>query len=218
MHPLLKKMRIHPPHRFLCVQTPPGFVQTFDGAADCFFTNNPADNYDSIHWFATTRAELENGFSDVLAKARPGMPVWIYFPKGSSGIQTDLTRDRGWEAVLRHEQLRWINLISFDDTWSGICTRMKTEKDLQLAQKPAETRAIFQYADSATKTITLPDDLAEVLAKHPAEKAFFDNLSFSHRREYVEWIVTAKQESTRQKRLAGAIERLTKGMKNPAGR
>jgi len=36
-------------------------------------------------------------------------------------------------------------------------------------------------------------------------------MSTSHRNEYVEWLDTAKQEATRQKRLMTAVEWLSEG-------
>jgi uncharacterized protein YdeI (YjbR/CyaY-like superfamily) len=66
--------------------------------------------------------------------------------------------------------------------------------------------------------INLPPDVIAVLKKNPKAKQFFDLQNFSNRREYVEWIITAKREKTRQQRLSGMIERLLKGFKNPAGR
>jgi hypothetical protein len=59
--------------------------------------------------------------------------------------------------------------------------------------------------------LAAPDDLLSLLAKNKKAKATFDGFSPSHRREYVEWIVDAKQEATRQKRLATAMEWLTEG-------
>ncbi len=35
------------------------------------------------------------------------------------------------------------------------------------------------------------------------------------KKEYIEWIVTAKREETRIQRIDGTIERLVKGWKNP---
>ena len=57
----------------------------------------------------------------------------------------------------------------------------------------------------------VPDDLAAALKKTPAAKKAFAAFSPSHRREYVEWITEAKQEATRQKRLAQAIEWIAEG-------
>jgi uncharacterized protein YdeI (YjbR/CyaY-like superfamily) len=43
----------------------------------------------------------------------------------------------------------------------------------------------------------------------------WSGLPYSHRKEYVEWIVSAKRPETRAARVAGSIERLGKGWKNP---
>ena len=55
------------------------------------------------------------------ALASPGT-LWIAYPKGSSKVQTDLTRDAGWDVVKDHD-LRWLTLISIDDTWSAFSLR-----------------------------------------------------------------------------------------------
>jgi uncharacterized protein YdeI (YjbR/CyaY-like superfamily) len=64
----------------------------------------------------------------------------------------------------------------------------------------------------------LPADFGKALAKNKQEKKFFDTLSFTNRKEYVEWIVTAKREETRNQRVKESIERLSKKWKNPANR
>ena len=142
---------------------------------------------------------------------------WIYYPKGTSKIQTDLTRDKGWEALLKHNHLQWINLISFNDTWSAFGMRLKTDADKKKEAKPKE-RPIFDYIDAVNKTINLPEDFAKQLHKNKKEKEFFETLSFTNKKEYVEWIVTAKREETRATRVEESVERLSKGWKNPANR
>ncbi|MBL7829153.1 MAG: YdeI/OmpD-associated family protein [Saprospiraceae bacterium] len=154
---------------------------------------------------------MEAEIDQILSLATPGMPIWAYFPKHSSGVQTDLTRDKGWDKLFTNPDLRYLNLISFNDTWSAFSFRKKTDKDRKETAKPKAERAIFQYADSKTKTIMLPDDVLEILTLHPVEKARFDTLAFSHKREYIEWIIEAKRPETRQNRLQGLIERLGKG-------
>src|SRR4051794_31953059 len=48
--------------------------------------------------------------------------------------------------------------------------------------------------DTAPREMKAPDDLAEALASSPEAEAFFDSLSFSHKRSYVDWIVGAKKD------------------------
>lgn len=64
---------------------------------------------------------------------------------------------------------------------------------------------------SDQRRLDIPEDLAAALAANPAAKATFDAFSYSHKKEYVEWIAGAKRESTRQKRLATTIEWLSEG-------
>jgi uncharacterized protein YdeI (YjbR/CyaY-like superfamily) len=58
---------------------------------------------------------------------------------------------------------------------------------------------------------TLHPDFASALDQAPAAKAVLDGFPPSARREYLEWISEAKQEATRQKRIADAIQWLSEG-------
>ncbi len=59
--------------------------------------------------------------------------------------------------------------------------------------------------------IPVPGYFAGALNQHPEAKAYFEKLSTSHQREYLEWITEARTEPTRQKRLQTAIEWLSEG-------
>jgi uncharacterized protein YdeI (YjbR/CyaY-like superfamily) len=59
--------------------------------------------------------------------------------------------------------------------------------------------------------LAVPEDLTAALRKNKRARAGFDALSTTHRNEYVEWLVTAKQNATRRKRLLTAIEWLSEG-------
>lgn len=54
-------------------------------------------------------------------------------------------------------------------------------------------------------------EFAAALDRAPKAKAAFDGFPPSARRDYVEWIAEAKQDSTRQKRIAAAVEWLSEG-------
>jgi uncharacterized protein YdeI (YjbR/CyaY-like superfamily) len=57
----------------------------------------------------------------------------------------------------------------------------------------------------------VPAYFMNALRKHKAALATFEQLSSSHKREYVEWVTEAKTEATREKRLATAIEWMAEG-------
>ena len=63
------------------------------------------------------------------------------------------------------------------------------------------------------KELAVPDDLASALRKNKNAATHFDEFSLSQRREYVEWIIEAKTDATRNKRLATAVEWLSEGKK-----
>ena len=101
-------------------------------------------------------------------------------------------------------------MISFNETWSAFAFRLDTENKAQ----PKE-REILKYADSKTKTINLPKEISNAFSKNKKAKTIFDSLAFSHRREYVEWIVNAKREETKISRIEKTIQMLIAGKKNP---
>lgn len=61
------------------------------------------------------------------------------------------------------------------------------------------------------KELTIPNELTKALAEHAAAKIVFDNFSYSHKREYVDWINGAKTEATLTKRLDTTISNLLEG-------
>lgn len=58
---------------------------------------------------------------------------------------------------------------------------------------------------------SLPDDFAMLLKKNKAAYAAFQGFSPSAQREYVDWIVEAKTDATRNKRIATSLEWLAEG-------
>jgi|SRR6185312_624019 len=59
--------------------------------------------------------------------------------------------------------------------------------------------------------LRVPADLSKALKAAPKAAATFKALSASQRNEYVEWITGAKQQATREKRLATALKWLAGG-------
>ena len=212
------KMRLNENDVIATVNAPVGFEKSIEPLPKGVRIIKGLDKtYNFIYWFVKTRTEVEHQLEMVINAMKDDTIVWAFYPKGTSGVQTDLTRDKGWDKMMKREDLTWISMISYDDTWTAFAFRKKTAQDKKREAPPKE-RLIFQYADSKTKTIRLPDDMAATLSKNKKAKQHFDALSFSNRREYVEWILTAKREETRAARLKGMVEKLEKGWKNPGGR
>lgn len=62
------------------------------------------------------------------------------------------------------------------------------------------------------KPIRPPIELTRALRAAPKAQAVLAAMSPSHRREYLEWIVEAKRQETRERRIATAISWLSKGL------
>ena len=210
------KLKIRENNVLLTVNAPPEFKKGLRGIPTGVKITDHGKTYDQVHWFLYNRAQLEKGMSKVMKLLKPGIIVWAYYPKGTSKLKSDLTRDKGWDCLLAEgDKLAWISLISFDETWSVFGFRPKTDEDRKKEARPAAPREVYNWANPKTKEVTLPPDLASAFVKNKRESLFFDSLSFTNKKEYLEWIVTAKREETRVSRIKGSIERLKKKWKNP---
>ena len=213
------KLKIKARDTLLTLNAPVDFKKDLAGLPAGVSITGSGKKYDQVHWFVVNRSQLEKEMSKLMKLVKPGVIVWVYYPKGTSKSQTDLNRDKGWDCLLAEgDKLSWINLVSFNTTWSVFGFRAKTEADKKKEAKPKPEREIFKWVNPTTKEVKLPEDLAAALKKNKKEAASFEALSFTNKKEYIEWIVTAKQEATRTDRIKGTIERLAKGWKNPANR
>ena len=90
----------------------------------------------------------------------------------------------------------------------------KTELKKQIAQAAELLRGGAKSAMTDKKPrpkLEAPPELLAALKAHPAAKKTFDAFAPSKQRDYIEWIVEAKREETRDKRLAQAMEWLAEG-------
>jgi hypothetical protein len=84
------------------------------------------------------------------------------------------------------------------------------------AATPGDTVQVELALDDAPRTVTVPADIAAALAKVPAQQQSFNALSYSHKKEYVDWIENAKKPETRLNRIEKMAEMLA-ARKTPKG-
>ncbi len=77
----------------------------------------------------------------------------------------------------------------------------------QLGIEPGDTVEVTIALDAAERTVDVPDELARALAAAGLREAF-DALSYTRRKELARSIRDAKQEATRERRLAKALAEL----------
>src|SRR6266540_5243863 len=104
--------------------------------------------------------------------------------------------------------------------YRGLLTRMGTEYHMLIVLKGIREQIGKTFGDEITVTvepdtearvIEIPKELVKEFKKEKEAKAFFDKLSYTHQKEYVNWINEAKKEETRQNRIVKTIEMLKKG-------
>lgn len=66
-------------------------------------------------------------------------------------------------------------------------------------------------AEKEKTELTIPEDLQAALAKNPAAQMFFDKFTYSQRKEYIMWIIEAKTDATREKRISTTVEWVAEG-------
>jgi len=64
--------------------------------------------------------------------------------------------------------------------------------------------------DLEARSVVIPEDLVKASEANGHAKMAFEALSYSHQKQYVEWIEGAKSTTTRQNRITKAIEMLPK--------
>ena len=61
--------------------------------------------------------------------------------------------------------------------------------------------------------LAVPEDFQQALDNNPKVKEVFDTFSYTHKKEYVEWIEGAKKQETRENRIKKAVEQIGGGKK-----
>ena len=118
---ILSKLKLKPSMDGVVIAAPADVTQIFSTSGANIITSLTG-KFDWIMVFLHTTSDVEALLPAILAALKPTTLLWLAFPKGSSGMQTDLTRDRGWYA-LKPARLKWINLVSINDDWSAFALR-----------------------------------------------------------------------------------------------
>jgi len=95
----------------------------------------------------------------------------------------------------------------------GPCHLLPVLKDIRkrIGKSIGDEVKIVLEEDTDPRVVAVPEDLQRALAIHPAAAGFFSRLSYTHRKEYVQWIEEAKREQTRSDRIRKTIELLDQG-------
>jgi hypothetical protein len=84
----------------------------------------------------------------------------------------------------------------------------------QIGKAPGDILDVVLWKDAEPRTVEVPAPFAARMKKEGL-LPFFEELSYTHRKEYCRWITEAKKEETRMARSEKAIAMLKQGIKTP---
>ncbi|MFQ5920246.1 MAG: hypothetical protein ACE5I4_09435 [Thermoplasmata archaeon] len=117
---LQKKLRVQPGLRMLVLNAPEGYMETLGTLPDgTHVETEPTGTYDWGQAFVRDVAELRRLAPQARDSVAYDALLWISYPKKSSTIATDISRDVAWE-VMKEFDLRPVFQISIDETWSAL--------------------------------------------------------------------------------------------------
>ena len=133
--PLAAKLKLREGTRAAIINAPDSYRKDL-GAVPSGVTISPklTGKFGWIQIFVKNQSELRRVGPRAVRALGPDGLLWIAFPKGSSSLQTDLTRDTGWD-VLHAFALKWVTLVSVTPVWSAFAMRLR---------KPGEERRSFR--------------------------------------------------------------------------
>jgi hypothetical protein len=199
---LAKKFQLKSEYSVLMLNSNPDVHPLFDGIRLQYHaTENKG--FDSVIMFARDEEEIGQFLPKADLNLKPKGLLWLTYPKKSGRIPTPLNRDITWN-IVKGYGLEPVRLISLNDDWSSMRLVKQEER-----KKPSTFGQDPPGVDRTTKTVIPPEDLQLALNEHPNAAAFFEGLAFSHKREYVAWILNAKKQETRDQRVQKTIELLT---------
>jgi uncharacterized protein YdeI (YjbR/CyaY-like superfamily) len=77
--------------------------------------------------------------------------------------------------------------------------------------RDASVKSAARSRATTSRAAIVPDYIMAAIRKNKKAQATFESFSPSHKREYVSWIIGAKREETRQRRLAQAVVWMAEG-------
>ncbi|MHA6249516.1 YdeI/OmpD-associated family protein [Pontibacter sp. CAU 1760] len=204
MPELYKKLQLKPGHTLLLLHAPKEIevmLQESGTNVTSLDTLPTSSIYDAVLVFVGSTQQVEQDAASALVLLQPEGVLWIAYPKKTSGIKTDLTRDKGWEAMaaLGYEPVRQ---VAIDEVWSALRFRPRAER-----KATSMFGVDLPGIDRKTKTVTVPDDMQQALEEAEVVDVF-NQLAFTHRKEYVVAVLQAKRPETRASRIQKVVAQL----------
>lgn len=83
----------------------------------------------------------------------------------------------------------------------------------EIGKEAGDSISVEIEKDEEERVVELPENFKLALDKNKAAKDFYESLSYSAKRKYVQWIAGAKKSETREKRISEAVIKLENSIK-----
>jgi hypothetical protein len=122
---IVQKMMVKAGHKILFLNAPKSFVKSIgELPAGAQVIASPVEAADVAIVFVQSRKELESQLGILKKKVKPAVILWVAYPKGTSGVKTDINRDTireyasdiGFQAVA---------MFAIDETWAALRLKVK---------------------------------------------------------------------------------------------
>lgn len=78
--------------------------------------DEPVGKFDFVQLFVKNLDELTRLAPNAISSLKPRATFWIAYPKQSAQVQTDITKDVGWDVIYDHK-FEPVDHIDIDDIW-----------------------------------------------------------------------------------------------------
>lgn len=162
--------------------------------------------------FAISGNQLTGILKDVIPNLSAEGKLWVAYPKSTSKIVSDLSRDCNWD-VLTNNHFTSVDEIALDNVW--VAARFQRPEharyEVFIEPKLVEIKGV----EFNKKLVVASAELEKMFNAHKKAREVFQALSDNNQKEYVEWIDAAKRKDIRLRRLEATVEKLLAGKKSP---
>jgi len=118
--PLPQKLGIKPGYTVCVINAPEGYMETLGALiVQARLVKALEEDMDIIHVFVTQKTDLETAFPKLKKLLGLQHALWVSWPKGNSGIETNLKEGAVREIGL-HNGLVDVKSCAIDEQWFGL--------------------------------------------------------------------------------------------------
>ncbi|MDQ0231790.1 YdeI/OmpD-associated family protein [Metabacillus malikii] len=196
-------------YKNMAVLNKPSDYDLFNG-----YKTSLTKEHDAIFVFVETIEEMVKHTERIIKEEQlleKGYLFFAYPKKGNKRYDTFVHRDEIFPAMkvaedgyVQNSDIKFSRMVSMDDVFTVVGLKREKKK---VKKSPAASQCVADYEDNVK-------DIEALLADHPNELTFYQNLTPGYQRDWARYIFSAKQKKTREKRQEQMVELLSQGYKS----